>query len=211
MKYKYDMHVATEVGDNKLLRQHLARLEFKDDNLVARGLQYDSETAKHYVLCPLIDVHASKKVATPKELEDLEGEVHRVMEEANVTGYWHSECVPADLHVEPTGPLQLRPLPFKRLASRPRNLSKVWDLHLAMQDDLLPKELKDLLVENGVYYLARTKKTPEGEKRFAVFTVQGVNSAEEGKTFFFRLCEWLEAVNAPSCDIKREVITAMKL
>lgn len=199
---KYDMHVATEAGNSDLLRRHLARLEFKNDNLVARGLQYDSETAKHYVACPIIDVHASKKVATSQELELLEREIHDAMTETEVTGYWHSESVPADQHLEPMGAFKLHQLPFQRLASRPRNTSKVWDLHLAMREDSLVKEFKDTLVENGLYYLSRIKKTPEGEKTFAVFTVQGVNPLKEGWNFYNRLCEWLGQVSAPSCDIK---------
>lgn len=208
---KYDMHVASEAGNGTLLREHLARLGFKDDNLVARGLQYDSETAKHYVACPIIDVHASKKVATPEELNILEDEADAAMTETGVTGYWHSESVPADQHLEPIGVFKLHPLPFHRLASRPRDISKVWDLHLAMREDSLVKELRDALVENGLYYLSRLKKTPEGEKKFAVFTVQGVNSLKTGWNFYTRLCEWLGQVNAPSCDIKFERTTAMKL
>ncbi len=208
---KYDMHVATEAGNSDLLRRHLDRLGFKDDNLVTRGLQYDRQTAKHYAACPIIDIHTSKKVATREELEDLEVEIDRAMIEAGVTGYWHSESVPADQHLEPMGEFILHPLPFQRLTSCPRNSLKVWDLHLAVREDSMIKEFKDTLVEHGLYYLSRSKRTAEEEKTFAVFTVQGVNPLKEGWNFYNRLCEWLGRVNAPSCDIKFEHTTAMKL
>ena len=69
-----------------------------------------------------------------------------------------------------------------------------------------------MLINHGLYYLARLKTLPDiGEKRFAVFTVQGINPVAEGVRFYTTLCEWLKAVGAPPCDIKMEITTAMKV
>lgn len=209
---KYDMHLATEAGDSTSLKTALAALGFKDDNLAARGLIFDPETAKQYSACPLIDVHASKKVPTHDELLKLEEEVDELMVMHDMTGYWHSEYVKKDEHIEPAGPFSLEPLPFARLESRPREKEKVWDIHLAMREDTVPETLKETLIAHGLYYLARLKKTTDGsEARFAVYTVQGVNRAKEGQRFYDELCGWLKRIGAPPCDIKLEITTAMKL
>ncbi len=211
-KYEYDMHIATEDGDSETVKRDLDTLGFKDDNLADRKLIFDPETEKHYTTCPAIVVHASKKVENHPELRELEIEVDKIMQETNSTGYWHSELVWRDKPIESQSAFALKPLPFARLLSRPRGKEKVWDIHLAIREKLIPKGFSDVLIQNGVYYLARWKKVPDGsQERFAVFTVQGVNSFNEGKRFYSELCEWLEAVDAPPCDIKIELTTAMKL
>ncbi len=209
---KYDMHIATEAGDSASLKKSLAELGFKDDNLATRELKYDLETAKYYTSCPLIDVHASKKVADPNELQKLEVKVDQLMEQTDSTGYWHSEKIWADAHIETKVPFTLRSLPFERLLSRPRNEEKVWDIHVAFLEDLMPIGLSEALVESGIYYMARMKKLPEGgEGKFAVYTVQGINPLDEGKRFYRELCQWLMSIGAPPCDIKLEETTKMKL
>ncbi len=212
MKLGYDMHIATESGDSEGLKMALAELGFKDDNLAQRGLIFDSETAKHYTTCPLIDVHASKKMDTHPELREIEVEVHKLMNQTESTGYWHSECILADDHLDPSTDFALKPLPFERLVSRPRPEEKVWDIHLAFREKLMPDGLNDALIESGIYYLARLKKVPEGgEERFAVYTVQGVNRLKEGRRFYAEFCDWLKSIGAPPCDIKLELTTAMRL
>jgi hypothetical protein len=211
-KYEYDMHIATEAGDSVSIKKALEKLGFMDDNLADRRLMFDPETEKHYTTCPAIVVHASKKVENHPELRELEIEVDKIMQETNSTGYWHSECILGDKRIESKSSFALKPLPFARLLSRPRNKEKVWDIHLAIRESLIPKGFSDVLIRNGVYYLARWKKVPEGgQERFAVFTAQGVNSLKEGRRFYVELCEWLEAVGAPPCDIKLELTTAMRL
>ncbi len=214
MKLGYDMHIATEDGDTATLKQGLATLGFRDDNLAQMGLVFDEETSKHYTACPLMKVHASKKLPTEThaELRNLEFEVSKLMEDTESVGYWHSECIMFDDHIEPTSTFKLKPLPFARLASRPRHQKKVWDIHLAFCESLMPKGLSEALIGNGIYYLARLKKVPEGgEERFAVYTVQGVNRYKEGERFYLELCEWLRSVGVPPCDIKLELTTAMEL
>lgn len=206
------MHIATEAGNSDALRAALTQLGFKDDNLAARGLIFDPETAQHYTSCPLIDVHASIKIGTHEETLRLEDEIDELMKQNGVTGYWHSEFVEADEHIEPLTKLSIKPLPFSRLSSRPRNEKKKWDIHLSFQEDLLLQEFKEMLISHGLYYLARIKNIPQlGEKRFAVFTVQGVNRANEGRRFYSELCTWLREIGAPSCDIKLEITTGMEL
>ena len=212
MKYKYDMHIATEAGDSEPLKKALADLGFKDDNLVRQGLVYDSETAKHYVSCPLIDVHASKKIATIEERLELEAVVDKLMRQFNMTGYWHTESIEEDEPIEPTSQFTLTPLPFERLSSRPRSDRKVWDIHLAIRESLMPEGLGDILINHGLYYLSRNKKLPDGgEASFAVYTVQGVNQAKEGRKFYRKMRQWLRAIGAPSCDIKLEITTGMEV
>lgn len=211
---KYDMHVASEGGDSASLGAGLAKLGFKDDNLAQQGLTFDEETAKHYKSCPIIDIHASKKVATIEELRELGNRVHQIMVETGAVGYWHGESVAEDEHIEsPIKAFRIEPLPFRRLISRPRNKEKVWDIHLAIQEALLVKELRDTLIGGGLYYLSRWKQLPgmSERERFAVFTVQGISPATEGQRFYTELCGWLRKVAAPSCDIKLEITTAMKL
>lgn len=212
MKPKYDMHLATEVGDSECLKEALRKLGFSDDNLAQRGLIFDTETAKYYETCPLIDVHVSKKVDTHPELRELELEVDRLMIETGATGYWHSECILADEHLESLEGFALKPLPFERLVSRPRDREKVWDIHLSFREKLMPPGLSEAMIESGIYYLARMKRVAEGgEERFAVYTVQGINRLVEGKRFYAELCAWLKSIGAPPCDIKLELTTAMKL
>lgn len=210
-KYEYDMHVATEAGDSVAVKKALDELGFKDDNLADRRLMFDPETEKHYTTCPAIVVHASKKIGNPPELRELEIKVHKILEDTESTGYWHSECIWEDKHIESQLPFDLKPLPFARLLSRPRDEEKVWDIHLTIRESLIPKGFSDALIGNGIYYLARWKKVLEGgQERFAVFTAQGVNSFKEGKRFYAELCDWLKAIGAPPCDIKLELTTAMK-
>jgi hypothetical protein len=209
---KYDMHIATEAGDSAALKQALSELEFRDDNLAERHLTFDAETGKHYSACPLIDVHVSKKIEARPELRELEIRVNQIMKQTNVTGYWHSEYIMADDHIDPQVPFALKPLPFARLSSRPRSEEKVWDIHLAFRESLMPPGLSETLIENGIYYIARLKKVPEGgEDRFAVYTVQGINRTKEGENFYLKFVEWLKAVGVPACDIKLELTTAMEV
>ena len=211
MRYQYDMHIATEAGDSVAVKEAITALGFKDDNLADRKLIFDQETAQHYTSCPAIVVHASKKVQDPSELRELEIAVQKIMEKTESTGYWHSECVWEDKHIESRATFAPKPLPFARLSSRPRAEEKIWDIHLAIRERTLPTGFSELLIENGIYYLARLKRVPDGgEERYAVFTVQGVNRFSEGKRLYAELCEWLEAVGAPQCDIKLELTTAMK-
>lgn len=211
-KYEYDMHVATEAGDSVGVKKALDGLGFKDDNLADRRLIFDPETEKYYKTCPAIVVHASKKVENHPELRELEIEVDRIMRETDSTGYWHSECILKDKRIESQSPFVLKSLPFARLLSRPRDKEKVWDIHLAIRESLIPNGFSEALIGNGIYYLARWKKVQEGsQERFAVFTAQGVNSLKDGRRFYAELCEWLEEVGAPPCDIKLELTTAMKL
>ena len=214
MKYKYDMHIATEAGDTVAVKKAIIELGFQDDNLADRSIIYDVETARHYTCCPAIVVHSSKKVESHPELRDLEIEVVKIMEDKylGVIGYWHSECVLDDRSILSTLPFSLKPLPFEPLISRPRDEEKVWDIHLSMRESFIPPYFKELLIKNGIYYIARLKKLPEGgEARFAVFTVQGINQRKDGEVFYQRFCEWLLAVGAPRCDIKLELTTAMRL
>lgn len=208
----YDIHVATESGDSEGLKSGLAALGFNDDNLAQQGLTFDPETAQFYQSCPLILVHASRKVPERPELREIEVAVHELMVQTGSVGYWHSEFIPADDHFEPETEFDLKPLPFERLASRPRSEEKIWDIHLSFRERLMPKGLGDMLLQNGIYYLARNKRVPEGgEDRFAVYTVQGVSSFKEGERFYAELCAWLRSVGAPPCDIKLELTTAMRL
>lgn len=213
MKPKYDMHVATEMGpSSKNLRKSLFELGFKDDNLARRGLVFNTETARHYTSCPLIDIHVSKKLPTHLELRETEVQVHRLMSNSNLVGYWHSECILEDGHYEPKVGFELRPLPFRQLISQPRDEEKVWDIHIAFQERFVPKSLGQILIDNGIYYLARIKKAPDGrEECFSVYTVQGVNNIKQGQMFYTKICEWLQVVGAPSFDIKLELTTTMRL
>lgn len=211
-KYEYDMHIATEAGDSDGVRAAITELGFKDDNLADRRVIYDPETQKHYNSCPAIVVHASKKVKTHPELRDLEIEVDNIMNKTGSTGYWHSECILDDMRIESKNPFALKPLPFARLLSRPRTVRKVWDIHLAVRESLVPVEFRECLIANGIYYLARLKNVPEGgQERFSVFTAQGINRRMEGERFYTELCGWLDAVGAPPCDIKFELTTAMEI
>lgn len=212
VQYEYDIHLATEAGDSELVDARLKELEFTDDNLAERGLIFDPETAQHYATCPLIAVHASKKTRDYAVLRDLEHKIDQVMVESGATGYWHSECTLEDIRLESQQPFGLRPLPFARLLSRPRDAKKVWDIHLAIQESHLPQTLRDVLIENGIYYLSRWKKGAGGTpERFAVFTVQGINHIQEGRRFYTELGNWLVAIGAPPSTMKLELTTAMQL
>jgi hypothetical protein len=209
---KYDMHIATEAGNSEPLKKVLSSLGFENDNLVRQGLIFDPETAKHYTSCPLIDIHVSKKIATKKERLQLEVAVDELMIQHDVTGYWHTESIDGDEHIEPQTAFELYPLPFRRLLSRPRTEKKVWDIHLAIRESIMPQALKDSLIGHGLYYLARNKKVPEGgEESFAVYTAQGINPAKEGRLFYIKMCQWLKSIGAPSCDIKFEITTGMEV
>ena len=213
MKLGYDMHIATEAGNSsKYFKEKLIDLGFKDDNLAQKGLIFDTETAKYYECCPLIDIHVSKKVPTHPELREIEVEVHKIMNQSGLVGYWHSECILEDGHYDKSVEFELKPLPFKRLLSQPRDDEKVWDIHISFRERSVPESLGKVLIENGIYYLARLKRVPEGgEDRFSVYTVQGVNSLKQGRMFYMRMCEWLQSIGAPSFDIKLELTTAMRL
>ena len=206
----YDIHVATEGNaDSRELHGILAGLGFKDDELVERGLIFDPITAKYYTSCPLIDIHMSLKTADLNELRSFEKELDALLFARSIPGYWHSEFIEADEHLESDGILYLQPLPFEKLESRPREESKKWDIHVAMSEQGLPVGFKQLLIEHGLYFLSRFKGK-EVKERFAVFTVQGVNHVSEGRKFYQLLKEWLVSVGAPTCDIKLEITTAMK-
>ena len=116
-KYEYDMHIATEAGDSVAIRKALEELGFKDDNLADRKLIYDPETEKHYTSCPMIVVHASKKVEDLPELRELKIKVDAIMKKTKSTGYWHSERVWEDERIELQSPFKLKSLPFARLLS----------------------------------------------------------------------------------------------
>ncbi len=209
-KLGYDMHVATEAGGGPTLKEALASLGFADDSLAERGLIFDEETARYYTACPLIDIHVSKKVRNHPELRELEIEVDRLLRETGAVGYYHSECVLADNRIEPETAFKLHLLPFERLRSEPRETHKVWDIHLAFRESEMPRGLGEMLIENGVYYLARIKNVPGGRKeRFAVYTVQGVSRLTEGKEFYAQLCAWIRSIGAPACDVKLELTTSM--
>ncbi len=212
MRYEYDIHIATEAGDSELVGMRLNELGFTDDNLAERGLIFDPETAQHYATCPLIVVHASRKTQDYAALRGLEAKVHQIMVESGATGYWHSECTLQDARIESSQPFSLKPLPFSRLLSRPRDTEKVWDIHLAIQESQLPRGLRDVLIENGIYYLSRWKKgAEETPQKFAVFTVQGINHIQEGRRFYAVLGDWLVSVGAPLATMKLELTTAMRL
>ncbi len=210
--YEYDIHLATEAGDSEYVEARLKELGFTDDNLAERGLIFDPETAQHYTTCPLIVVHVSKKTQDYTTLRHLESDVDRVMVESGATGYWHSECTLEDIRLESRQSFLLKSLPFARLTSRPRDTKKVWDIHLAIQEGHLPQALKDVLIENGIYYLSRWKRGASGTReRFAVFTVQGINHIQEGRRFYAELSNWLIAIGAPPSTMKLELTTAMQL
>ncbi len=213
--YKYDMHVATETSQGRdELHAALLNLGFKDDELAERGLMFDKRTAQYYPSsCPLIDIHMSRKIVDRPELTQVEIEVDRAMEAAQVPGYWHSEYIDWDVRLvhDADRSFCLRPFFCQSLESRPRDAHKVWDLHLCFLEDDLPGQLRDELVNHGLYYLARYKMRQGERKRYAVFTVQGVNDVKtEGYRFVKELVFWLGHVGAPSCDLKMEITTRMQ-
>ncbi len=216
-QFLYDIHVATETAsaEQEPLHEKLIQLGYFDDDLAERGLIFDSETAKHYASCPLIDIHMSRKITTIEELREAETKLHEVMLAATVAGYWHSEYVAMDAKIIPEEKeYQDRTFFCKPLQSQPRSENKVWDIHMALRENDIPSDLKEKLIAHGLYFLSRWKKNKQNpdapKERFAVFTVQGISHPQDGKIFYQRLIAWMIEVGAPQFDAKMEITTRME-
>lgn len=216
----FDMHVATDAPSEGLvfareeLREKFEAWGFSHDELVHHGLTFGPRTATAYESCPLIDIHMSKKFSGEHgsiTMKETERKVIEAMTAAGLPGYFHSEFVVKDIHVEPvTSGLMLRPFPFAPFDLARREVPKVWDFHVAAEHDAVPEALRRLLLQNEVYSLLRRKMREGREKIFEVFTLQGISSREEGQEVFDTFMKWWVESNGPPADAKLEYTTKMQ-
>ncbi len=213
---KIDLHVATQGSQNIELEQTLQALGLKPDAMIDRHVTFLGDVA--ISACPLIGLHMTKKYdelslaeARSTSSNDMMMVRQKLLESGDV-GYAHLEVTlpGCDMTIKSQSPMRvLRPWPIAKFQPTFSLKNKKWDIHVAVPVDSMNSELEQTLHSSGMYYIELLKIRDGVERKFRIYTIQGLSAPIEGRRLFNALCDWFNDVSAPYVEIKQETYIDM--